>query len=249
MIPGMGLKFLRDGMDSANFVAFNSVNGQNSYNFFEKDWSNHIPKAEGTALELASRKFLLISKFILTVGISNMATHTQDGTEEADVIFPWKLVFKPTGEFSWPSDKYPRPYTEYLKKDIPNGSKLFDVYAWDMPEELGGTETLIAEIVTGSKLYTSKWGDNNMRFRHQRMDDDLEYHPEWKPYVARQFGGDDLEDFGWQVDSEDLAVDGDENGRSLSASQHNRRLAEDIEDGYDVMMETGGFGCPFAFLL
>jgi len=33
--PGMGLKFLRDGMDSANLVAMYSVNGQpGEWNFF-----------------------------------------------------------------------------------------------------------------------------------------------------------------------------------------------------------------------
>ena len=33
--PGMGLKFLRDGMDSANLVAMYSVDGQESWNFFK----------------------------------------------------------------------------------------------------------------------------------------------------------------------------------------------------------------------
>merc|ERR1712215_37840 len=41
--PGMGLKFLRDGMDSANLVAMYSVDGQESWNFFKNDFSNHIP--------------------------------------------------------------------------------------------------------------------------------------------------------------------------------------------------------------
>ena len=32
--PGMGLKFLIDGMDSSNLVAMYSVDGQESCNFF-----------------------------------------------------------------------------------------------------------------------------------------------------------------------------------------------------------------------
>merc|ERR1719228_1602409 len=36
--PGMGLKFLRDGKDSANLVAMYSVNGQDSWNFFKNDF-------------------------------------------------------------------------------------------------------------------------------------------------------------------------------------------------------------------
>ena len=42
MVPAMGVKLLRDGMDSANFVAMFSVNGQPSLNFLANDWSNHI---------------------------------------------------------------------------------------------------------------------------------------------------------------------------------------------------------------
>ena len=68
---------------------------------------------------------------MLSMGLSDMAQYTEDGTEEEDVIFPWKLRFEPTGEFSWPSDTYDRPYTKYLKDDIPIGSILFKVFAWD----------------------------------------------------------------------------------------------------------------------
>ena len=41
----MGLKFLRDGVDSANLVAMYSVDGQESWNFFKNDFSNHIPES------------------------------------------------------------------------------------------------------------------------------------------------------------------------------------------------------------
>ena len=50
MKPGMGVKFLRDGVDSANFVAMYSVDGQDSLNFFENDWSNHIPDVQSKSL-------------------------------------------------------------------------------------------------------------------------------------------------------------------------------------------------------
>ena len=57
LTPGMGLKFLRDGIDSANLVAMNSVEGQASWNFFLNDFSNHIPKPEGFGILLGSLKF------------------------------------------------------------------------------------------------------------------------------------------------------------------------------------------------
>ena len=56
--PGMGLKFLRDGMDSANLVAMYSVNGQPSeWNFFEHEFKNHIAPASGAALNAVAFKF------------------------------------------------------------------------------------------------------------------------------------------------------------------------------------------------
>jgi hypothetical protein len=53
--PGMGLKFLRDGIDSANLVAMYSVDGQESWNFFKNDFSNHIPAAGAALLPLAKK--------------------------------------------------------------------------------------------------------------------------------------------------------------------------------------------------
>jgi len=51
-------------------------------------------------------------------------------------------------------------------KEIPAGVTLYKVYAWDMPEEMGGTEALIGELTTESQLVTSYWADEHMYFRH-----------------------------------------------------------------------------------
>ena len=60
----MGVKFLRDGTDSANFVAMYSVDGQSSLNFFENSFSNHIPDAKNKALKPLERHFSFASKYI-----------------------------------------------------------------------------------------------------------------------------------------------------------------------------------------
>ena len=53
LAPGMGLKWLRDGMDSANLVAMFSVNGQpNEWNFFKNNFWNHIGAADPGNLPL-----------------------------------------------------------------------------------------------------------------------------------------------------------------------------------------------------
>lgn len=48
--PGFGLKFLRDNRPSASMVAMYSVDGQDSWNFFKNDFSNHIGPAQTSAL-------------------------------------------------------------------------------------------------------------------------------------------------------------------------------------------------------
>ena len=70
--PGFALKFLRDGMDSANVVAMDSVDGQESWNFFLRNFSNHIPTPSMAIAPLAV-KFATATKNIGQVGLSNMA--------------------------------------------------------------------------------------------------------------------------------------------------------------------------------
>lgn len=66
--PGMGLKFLRDGIDSANLVAMYSVNGQDSWNFFKNDFTTHIGKAELELIPLIL-KFSEATNYVMEVQI------------------------------------------------------------------------------------------------------------------------------------------------------------------------------------
>ena len=109
MQPGMGVKFLRDGADSAGFVAMYGVDGQASLNFFEHDWSNHIPAVQDKSLIPLALRFKTETDWIQTVGLSEMASMDQAGVAETPV-FPWSLRFEPTGEFEFPKDTYPSPF-------------------------------------------------------------------------------------------------------------------------------------------
>ena len=68
-------------------------------------------------------------------------------------------------------------------KTIKRGTTLFRVHALDKPAELGGTERQIGVIITDSEMVTSSWADEHLFFRHQKMEDDIKYRPEWEPYV------------------------------------------------------------------
>jgi hypothetical protein len=182
--PGMGLKFLRDGMDSANLVAMYAVDGQESWNFFENDFTTHIPGING-ALNVLGAKFYTATNNIRQVGTNNWSRYGQDGVEVADPVFPYRLVFRPTGEIEF-SDTYVHPFTEDLKT-IPKDTTLYQIFALDQPEELGGMEKHIGDLILRSEMITSLWGDQNLYFRHDDMAHDLVIKPEWNEFTP-QFG-------------------------------------------------------------
>jgi len=189
LAPGFGLKFLRDGQDSANLVAMYGVNGTpGDWNFFSKDFTTFISGPEGAALTALGAKFAAATDYIQEVGLSEMASMGQDGVKEATEVFPYNLRFEPASDVhslfpsSAPSD--PMAYVSQLQT-VPENSTLYNVYALDKPTELGGTETLIGALVLDGTFTSSKWGDQNLFFRHQFENDDIKSHPDWAPYTAK----------------------------------------------------------------
>ena len=84
LAPGLGLKFLRDGTDSANLVSMGSVSGQpGDWNFFSNDFFTHITAPPSTgALALVGKKFSTATDFIQEVGLSDFAGFDQSGHQE-----------------------------------------------------------------------------------------------------------------------------------------------------------------------
>ena len=68
-------------------------------------------------------------------------------------------------------------------KSVPGDSTLYKVYAMDQPKELGGKETYIGDIVMEGTLVSSVYGDEQLFFRHQKMDDDVKLEPSWGKYL------------------------------------------------------------------
>merc|ERR1719419_1869715 len=180
--PGMGLKFLRDGIDSANLVAMYSVNGQDSWNFFKNDFTNHIGPA-GLDLVPLALKFSEATNYVSECALSNWASYGEDGAMASSLSFPFMLRFRPTGEISFP-DEYVNDFLVDLMS-IPKGSTLYEVWALDIPEKMGGTETHIADLVLTSDMTSSNWGDKHLFFRHQDMAEDVVLRPEWEEYLDK----------------------------------------------------------------
>lgn len=61
----MGLKFLRNGRDSANLVAMFGVEGQkNDWNFFSHDFTTHIGGAKSVQTKALGFKFHFATDYI-----------------------------------------------------------------------------------------------------------------------------------------------------------------------------------------
>jgi hypothetical protein len=63
LAPGMGLKFLRDGVESANLVSMYDVSGQPDMDFFANDWTTLIPPAS-LALYVVAYEFYAATPYI-----------------------------------------------------------------------------------------------------------------------------------------------------------------------------------------
>lgn len=179
LFPGMGIKFFRSGVHSANFVALRATGPTGgSFNYFKGDISNHVPPP----FELqALMKFQQASNCISMVGLSDVCAYDQDGSKVADAVFPFEILFRSTSEFQLPEDeKLTDPQLLSGLSSIPVGTHLFDVYAKSSPT---ATAEKLGELRTTTKCVQSLYGDSKLAFKHQRMEADFNARPEWIPDV------------------------------------------------------------------
>jgi len=182
VFPGFGIKFLRSGVRSANWVSLRQTGPGGSYNFFDSTFSNHV--APDSAL-IALGKFQQASGCVDSVGLSDACTYTQDGEKVDDPQFPFELWFEPTGAVSF-EDKRKENFQLLAElAGIPDGSELFTVHAFMSPaDKLAGKEITIGTLTTTGTCHQSKFGDLDLFFRHQRMEEDFAQKPEWIPQMA-----------------------------------------------------------------
>jgi opacity protein-like surface antigen len=180
-VPGMGIKLLRDGVPSANLVAMLGVDGQDSFNVFKYDWSNHIPNPPNPSLALraVAKKFSEVTPYIGRIGLKTWAQYNEKGqqVEDSKLKFPFKLIFRATAENA---NRFPDTFTDELPnhlKTIPSGTVLYDVLA---VEEPGVAPVKIATLKTKSNFVTSKFGDKDLFFQHNWIEDDMKLHPNWQ---------------------------------------------------------------------
>lgn len=188
-VPGVGVKFLRSGQPSANFVAMKDLLGQEGRNLFLFEWSNHFPDPEPFLARLVQVGFTLASNPSSKVGLSDIASMTQDGAPVADPKFPFQLFLVPNPDLTAQfadipfSDDY---YTAQLSM-IPVGTTLWNVFAVDAPDS--NTRIPLGSIVLTEEFFVSDNGDLKLFFRHQKFAEDLARRPDWDiefPQFRRQ---------------------------------------------------------------
>jgi hypothetical protein len=69
-----------------------------------------------------------------------------------------------------------------LESMVPADTILYDVYGLDAPESIGGVEIFMGTLQLDGKLTRSKFGDEQLFFRHQLSSDDMALKPEWESH-------------------------------------------------------------------
>lgn len=182
MVPGIGLKFLRSGLEATNLFGLYTLDGQNSFNFFEHDLTSHPPEL-GVNASYFVRKvrdvFATASGFPSMLGSSDFASFNTNGQAVQAPNFPFRLVFHPTTDYrlklkgTAPSAQVLSVVAQALVPD----TVLYEVYAQATP--YSDALSPIGSLILRSPCYTSAFGDKSLFMQHVRMEKDLALRPEW----------------------------------------------------------------------
>ena len=180
--PGFGVKFLRDGMASANLFAMFAFDGQPSFNFFKNRWSNILKEMDNDcARETIGKHMNMVTDFIGSMSVMELAEFDQYGNKEEHPHWPFMIDAEPYDVYGW-TDKFQNDFHEQLQV-VPKDTAMFRIYGYDCPpeldKELGCPEKHIGWLVTRSETTPSLWGDQKLFFQHHRYEDDIKHRPHY----------------------------------------------------------------------
>lgn len=182
--PNMGVKCLRDGMESANLQFIWQLDGyavhpegtKHSCSYFEAPISNHNPLRDDIDMalhDLFIKNFDKVDPRSMFLGVSSMATASQDGKEVNEPNFPFALVMVPSPELNYVKCTFNEPISQLKNLEAAGhaaGSKLYDVYAVHDPQAqaqpTADSVQKIGSLVLDSAFTASTYGDRQLFFRH-----------------------------------------------------------------------------------
>jgi hypothetical protein len=178
--PGMGIKFLRTGVKSANFVTLREHGATSSnWNYFGAPQSNNVSPPD---VLVRTHKFQQATGCISRVGLSDLCAYDQAGRKATpELKFPYELIFYPTGQANFSDAKKGNAQLLSELASIPAGTQLYDVVAFDSPTAKADSrrKTQVGTLTTTTACHPSLFGDEQLFFRHQRMEEDFAAEPEW----------------------------------------------------------------------
>ena len=204
--PSIALKFLRDGVPSANQFGMVSFEGTDSWDWFANPFMSHLPKHTGECGPKTIAKYhAQASRTVYQTGSLGLAEVTEDGTEVEDPDFPYFMMFAPTENLPV-TDGNSRFFEQLDGNAIPAGTTLFDVYAVDENDNprpwTSNSLTKIGEVRTTSNFRQSLWGDEKLFFNHGNLSLDIAARPEFNDEPVLTF---DSRTFGnWPEDAEEV---------------------------------------------
>lgn len=174
VFPGLAIKFLRDGVHSGNFVTLRLGGAAPGFKFFDAELTKIVnPPAAFRAL----MKFDQASDCTAMVGLSDVCAFAQDGTPAEKVKFPYDIRFAASSDAIYlPDEKMSDDELLDHLSSIEPGTHLFNVFAMESPT---AEKAPLGKLTTTSQCVRSLFGDLNLFFRHQRMEEDFIAEPGW----------------------------------------------------------------------
>jgi len=142
--PGLGLKALINGQESADLVAMWHLDGQaGEWNFFAHEFSTVVPGSNQFALKLVGKHFEDASKCPSHISLVSFASVTQDGSAVQVPNVPYSLVFVPNSDLKSRFDSM-----------VQDGYQPNEVHACEDASKCPDVLNSLATIPTGQVLYT-----------------------------------------------------------------------------------------------
>lgn len=182
--PGFAWKTLIDGKPSENISALYTLSGQDTnHDFFANELSNYVSLESNSTLG-SSLLFSFVTAKPTLVMANAMAATDSNGNEEANAVSPTQVYFVPTAEVQGLFDTAEHDFRDDLMS-LPEGTKLYDVYATDMEikssvwkskqarlqNERRADAVKVGELVMDSNFAASQFGDSGVFFKHERYED------------------------------------------------------------------------------
>jgi hypothetical protein len=190
--PNMAVKCFRDGIESANMQFIWQIDGyavmpagtKKSCSYFEAPLCNHNPLRDDIDMALKDTFigfFNEVDPHSMLLGVSQMATHSQDGSKVDNPNFPFALVLNPTKALNEVKCDFNNFTSQLMNLNAAGlaapGKVLYDVHVAHDPATNGPDATTlkhIGSLVLDSPFTTSMFGDTELFFRHTFFQEELD---------------------------------------------------------------------------